>query len=118
MSKKLIEMASEIIQTQVSLTPMTAAEIVASLRHVFSTLSELQKAASGEIELPEIQELAPTRALTPENSIQNDKVICLECGAEMQQLTQKHLVSHGLSTKEYKKKYGFTMRTALWLQNL
>ena len=30
MSKKLIEMASEIIQTQVSLTPMTAAETVAS----------------------------------------------------------------------------------------
>ena len=65
MSKKLIEMASEIIQTQVSLTPMTAAEIVASLRHVFSTLSELQKAASGEIELPEIQELAPSPGAHP-----------------------------------------------------
>lgn len=118
MSKKLIEMASEIIQTQVSLTPMTAAEIVASLRHVFSTLSELQKAASGEIELPEIQELAKALALTPENSIQNDKVTCLECGAEMKQLTQKHLVSHGLSTTEYKKKYGFTMRTALAAKSL
>ena len=78
MSKKLIEMASEIIQTQVSLTPMTAAEIVVSLRHVFSTLSELQKAASGEIELPEKQELAKALALTPENSIQNDKVTLAE----------------------------------------
>ena len=118
MSKKLIEIASEIIQTQVSLTPMTAAEIAASLRQVFTTLSELQKAESGEIELPEIQELAPARALTPENSIQNDKVLCLECGAEMKQLTQKHLVSHGLSTKEYKKKYGFTMRTPLAAKSL
>ena len=57
-------------------------------------------------------------ALTPENSIQDDKVICLECGAEMKQLTQKHLVTHGMSQKEYKKKYGFTMQTPLAAKSL
>jgi len=31
----------------------------------------------------------------------------------MKQLTSKHLVSHGMSPKEYRKKYGFTMRTSL-----
>ena len=51
--------------------------------------------------------------LAPADSIQDDKVICLECGAEFQQLTVKHLVSHGMSQKEYRKKYGFTMRTPL-----
>jgi predicted transcriptional regulator len=83
MSKKLIKIASEIVRTQVSLTQMTAADITSSLRQVFSTLHELQRAESGEIELPRIQESAPAQALTPENSIQNDKVICLECRAEM-----------------------------------
>ena len=43
MTKKLIEIASEIVQTQVSRTPMTAADIAASLRQVFSTLQELEK---------------------------------------------------------------------------
>jgi len=106
------------VQTQVSLAPMSAAEIATSLRQVFATLIELQKAESGEIELPQTQETgaflekAPTQ-ITPENSIQNDKVVCLECGAEMKQLTQKHLTSHGISSKEYKKKYGFPMRTPL-----
>ena len=52
MPKKLIEIASEIVQTQVSLTSMTAADITSSLRQVFSTLYELQRAESGEIELP------------------------------------------------------------------
>ena len=118
MSKKLIEMASEIIQTRVSLTPMTAADISSALRQVFTTLNELQKAESGEIELPGTQELAPVQALTPENSIQNDKVICLECGAEMKQLTKLHLVSHGMTAKEYKKKYGFTMHTPLAAKSL
>jgi predicted transcriptional regulator len=118
MSKKLIEIASEIVQAQVSLTPMSGAEITAALRQVFGTLHELQRAESGEIELPKIQESAPAKAITPENSIQNDKVICLECGAEMKVLTSKHLVSHGMDQKQYRKKYGFSMKTPLAAKSL
>ena len=127
MPKKLIEIASEIVQTQVSLTPMSAVEIASSLRQVFSTLHELQKAETveGNLELDQPAagtaiEPAPEQkpALTPQDSIQNDKVICLECGAEMKQLTSKHLVSHGMDQKEYKKKYGFTMRTPLAAKSL
>ena len=118
MSKKLIEMASEIIQARVSLTPMTADEITSSLRQVFGTLYELQRVESGEIQLPETAEAPQAWVLTPEDSIQNDKVICLECGAEMKQLTKLHLVSHGLTAKEYKKKYGFTIKTPLAAKSL
>ncbi len=113
MPKQLVEIASDIVQTQVSITPMSSADISSSLRQVFSTLREMQRAESGEIELPKTQESAPAQALTPADSIQNDKIICLECGAEMKQLTQKHLVDHGMNQKEYRKKYGFTMKTAL-----
>ncbi len=118
MTKKLFEIASEIVRTLVSKASMTADEIASSLRQVFSTLHELQRAESGEIELPQTQESAAAQALTPENSIRNDKVICLECGAEFKQLTQKHLASHDLSPKEYKKKHGFTMRTPLSAKSL
>ena len=123
MARKIIEITSEIVQTQVSLAPMSASEITSSLRQVFGTLLELQKAEAGEIELPAVQEQAVAQEkavgpVTPENSIQNDKVICLECGAEMKQLTQKHLSSHGIGSKEYKKKYGFAMRTPLAAKSL
>jgi predicted transcriptional regulator len=128
MSKKLIEIASEIVQTQVSLSPMSAGEIASSLRQVFSTLQEIQKSELGGVDLEgsqpgalESQETAEEKAskqLTPKNSIQENKVICLECGAEMKQLTQKHLVSHGMNQKEYKKKYGFSMRTPLAAKSL
>jgi predicted transcriptional regulator len=118
MTKQLIDIASEIVQTQVSSTSMTAADISSSLRQVFSTLHELQKAESGEIELPKIQESAPAQALNPKDSIQKDKVICLECGAELRLLSRAHLVSHGMSAKEYRKKYGFTMRTSLACKTL
>jgi len=113
MPKKLMEIASEIVQTLASKTSMTADDIATSLRQVFSTLYELQRAESGESELPKMQESAPTQALKPKDSIQNDEVICLECGAELRQLTHKHLSSHDMSPKEYRKKYGFTMQTPL-----
>jgi predicted transcriptional regulator len=121
MPKKLIEIASEIVQTQVSLTSMSATDIAASLRQVFSTLQEIQKAETAGIDIeitqPAAEEVAATK-LTPQNSIQNDKVVCLECGAEMRQLTSKHLVFHGMSQKEYRKKYGFSMRTSLSAKSL
>jgi len=118
MPRKLIEIASEIVQTQASLAPMTAADIASSLRQVFNTLHELQRAESGKIEPPHAEESAPAKALTPETSIQENRVICLECGAEMRQLTKKHLVLHGMDQKDYKKKYGFTMRTPLAAKTL
>ena len=124
MTKKLIEIAAEIVQTQVCLTSMTATDIASSLRQVFSTLQEMQKAEAGGIELVPAAEAtgeAPAEekpVLSPANSIENDKVICLECGAEMRQLTSKHLVSHGMSQKEYRKKYGFSMRTPLAAKSL
>jgi len=124
MTKKLIEIASDIVQTQVSLTSMSATDIASSLRQVFRTLQEMQKAEAGGIELAPTAGgagEAPTEdkpMLSPANSIQNDKVICLECGAEVRQLSSKHLVSHGMGQKEYKKKYGFSMRTPLAAKSL
>ena len=124
MTKKLIEIASDIVQTQVSLTSMSATDIASSLRQVFRTLQEMQKAEAGAIELAlaaEVAREAPAEekpVISPANSIQNDKVICLECGAEVRQLSSKHLVSHGMGQKEYKKKYGFSMRTPLAAKSL
>jgi predicted transcriptional regulator len=113
MRRELIEITSDIVKTQLSLAPMTAADITLSLRQIFITLHELQRTESGQIELPKIRESAPAPLLTPADSIQENKIICLECGVEMKQLTKMHLDSHGMSTKEYKKKYGFAMKTPL-----
>jgi len=37
---------------------------------------------------------------------------------EMRQLTTKHLVFHGMTQKEYRKKYGFSMRIPLAAKSL
>lgn len=128
MTKKLVEIASEIVQTQVSISPMSASEIASSLRQIFKTLQEMQKSETENMELTAGQEPAPAseemtserieQRIAPEDSIQENRVICIECGKEMRQLTAKHLGSHGLSQKEYKKKHGFPLRTPLAAKSL
>ena len=118
MPKTIVEIVSGIVQMQVSSSPMSAADITSSLRQVFSTLQELQRAESGEVELPETPEPALAQALTPEDSIRENEIICLECGAEMKWLTQKHLIVHNMDQKGYRRKYGFTMQTPLAARSL
>jgi predicted transcriptional regulator len=119
MTKKLLEIAAEIVQTQATSASMTTMEIASSLREVFQTLQAMQKAeGEGTVLAPQMMPEEAPKAIAPQDSIQDDKVICLECGAEMRQLTSKHLVSHGMNQKEYRQKYGFTMRTPLAAKSL
>lgn len=125
MAKKLIELASEIVQTQASMATMSAAEIASSLREVFRTLQGMQKSeiegfdlVSAPLNGDSSTDVTGAPGLMPADSIQKDKVICLECGKEARQLTAKHLAVHGMSPREYRLKYGFTMRTPLAAKSL
>ncbi len=51
--------------------------------------------------------------MSPEKSIQKNKIVCLECGQEFKMLSPKHLRSHGLTGREYRGKWGFPLRQPL-----
>jgi len=120
MAKKLLEIAAEIVQAQVSTNQLATEEIVSSLKQVFSALRDMQKSEVegmpleiGKLSEEPFAEEPFAGKIDPKGSIQEDKVICLECGAEMRQLTAKHLSSHALSIRDYKHKYGFPLRQSL-----
>lgn len=111
MSKTLVEMTAEIIQSQIGSKQMTTEEIKTALNDTFQTLKSLQDSeASGVIEAG-AEVINPT--IDPKKSIQKNKVVCLECQQEFKMLSPKHLRSHGLDSKEYRKKYGFSARQPL-----
>jgi predicted transcriptional regulator len=120
MAKKLLEIAAELVQAQVTTNQLATEEILSSLKLVFTALRDMQKSESEgmplELAKPSeeavLEEAVPSK-VDPKGSIQEDKVICLECGAEMRQLTAKHLGSHALSIREYKQKHGFPLRQSL-----
>lgn len=122
--RKLLDIAAEIVQAQASVGQMSAEQIERSLIKTFSTLQRMQRAEDKGILLDKgtavEDEITAEEAARkdPRESIQDDKIVCLECGTEMRQLTTKHLSSHGLTPREYKKKWGFSLKQPLSAKSL
>ncbi len=115
MAKSLVEMTAEIVQAQISTQDMSSDDIKAALNDTFLVLKGLQESeVSGQA--PERQQTKP--AMSPAKSIQKNKVVCLECGESFKMLSPKHLASHGLTPKEYRKKHGFSLRQPLCAKSL
>jgi predicted transcriptional regulator len=110
MSKSLVEMTAEIIQSQIGGKDMSIEDVKIALNDTYQTLKGLQDA---ELSGQAVQGEPSKPFMEPKRSIQKNKVICLECGQEFKMLSPKHLKSHGLTSKEYRKKYGFTARQPL-----
>lgn len=116
MGKTLVEMAADIIQSQCSSTGMTTEEISGSLQNIFKTLQHLQSIETSTSDEGNSDPGLKTKkdlTLTPERSLLKNKVICLECSQEFKMLSPKHLKSHGLTSREYRVKYGFSLRQPL-----
>lgn len=118
MEKSLVQMTAEIIQSQISSKQMSTDEIKAALNDTFQALKALQEVEScGTVEAGTEESTIPP-SLDPKKSIQKNKVVCLECGQEFKMLSPKHLASHSLDSKSYRKKYGFSARQPLCAKSL
>lgn len=115
MGKSLVEMTAELIQSQISGKDMTIDEVKAALNDTYQTLKSLQDA---EISGQALEGEESKPVMEPKRSIQKNKVVCLECGQEFKMLSPKHLKSHDLTPKEYRKKYGFSARQPLCAKSL
>jgi predicted transcriptional regulator len=122
--KKLLDIAAEIVQAQASVAQMSAEQIEQSLIKTFSTLQRMRLAEDNGLLLDGVAsgampvvESGPA-PVQPRESIQDDRIVCLECGTQMRQLTSKHLGEHNLTPQEYKKKWGFSMKQPLSAKSL
>ena len=116
MPKSLVQLTAEIVQSQTSAKQMTTEEVKTALKDTFQALKSLQ--AAEVTNLVETDSAESAQVLDPKKSIQRNKVVCLECGKEFKMLSGKHLASHGLDSKAYRKKYGFPARQPLCAKTL
>ena len=113
MSKTLVEITAEIIQSQISSKQMTTDEIKTALNDTFQALKSLQDAESCGVVEAESETATTAPALDPKKSIQKNKIVCLECRQEFKMLSGKHLATHALNAKAYRAKYGIPARQPL-----
>ena len=116
MAKSLVQITAEIVQSQTSVKQMSTEEVKAALKDTFQALKSLQ--AAEVFNPPESDSSESAQISDPKKSIQRNKVVCLECGKEFRMLSGKHLASHGLDSKAYRKKYGFPARQPLCAKTL
>lgn len=86
------------------------------LQAVFKTLQECQETSPEPVRelMPSPQSsLLDSLRHTPRSSIQPNCVYCLECGSALQLLSFRHLATHGLTHREYKRKWGLPLSTSL-----
>ncbi len=128
MSRKLLEIAASIVKAQVSVAKISPEDLEKVLMKTFFVLQRMQDAEHHGVSITSLDaysessvqsaplEDAPQSA-TPKESIREDRIVCLECGVEMKQLTRKHLAKHGL-TKWDSSKNGVFRCGPLLRQNL
>jgi predicted transcriptional regulator len=115
MPKSLVEMASEIVAAQARLTEMSPEEITEGVRKVFEVLQSLQTLEAGMVGGIDLE---ASQVMKPQDSIQRNRVICLECNKEFKLLSNRHLALHGLTSRDYKIKYGLPLRQPLSAKSL
>ena len=117
MEKKLLELAVEIVHAQASMSKMAAEDIEQALVRVYNALHKMRLAEDQGRSIlqaePGLECFGMPVAADPLSSIQEDKVTCMECKAELRQLTANHLRIHHLTPREYKKKWGFPLKQPL-----
>jgi predicted transcriptional regulator len=101
MPKALVEMAAEIVGSQASHTKMSADDMAEAIGKVFAALRQAKSAEEEGVPV----EMAPAKPAR-KRSVFRNRVICLECGRQFKQLTDRHLGQHGLNKRTYKDKYG------------
>lgn len=115
MPKTLVEMASEIVTAQASHVPMSPDDISNGVKKIFAALVDLQGL---EMSMANTANCESNTRLNPLASIQRNRVICLECHKDFKLLSNRHLALHGMTSREYKLKYGLPLRQALSAKSL
>ena len=99
--------ALEIAKAQASVRVMKEEEIAAFVHKVAQGIR-----AVAESEQP-VEQNREAMALEGRKSVKEKSVTCLECGKNFKVLTKRHLATHGMSTDNYREKWGLKKGTAL-----
>ncbi len=99
MNETLITLTSDIVAAHVSNNSVGVDEVPALITNIYEALSGLGKT-------PEVEEAPPEPAVSIRSSVKPEHVVCLDCGKKMKMLKRHLSTDHGLSTDEYRQRWG------------
>jgi len=114
----LLTLTTDIVSSHASVNELSQGELLAEIQNVFAKLSSLAGDESVEgvaigTEGTEAEEGPATPAVPLEAAFGADKIFCMVCGKGFTTLKRHLTVSHDLTAKEYRKKFGIPAGTVL-----
>ncbi len=111
MATELLKMTAQIVTSHASMNEMSSQELINEITSVYNTLAALagEKAVAVEmVETPEAEtgEAQPKPAVPVEESIQDDYIVCLECGQRFRTLKAHLRRAHNLAPADYYERFG------------
>jgi len=106
----LITLTADIVAAHVSNNSLDKGEVPGLIEKVFGALSGLRGTSNAEAERPE-------PAVSIRASVNPDYVVCLDCGRKMKLLKRHLSTDHGLSTDEYRARWGLSAEHPLVAPN-
>ena len=97
----LVELASTIVSSHASTTPMSTDELLQEIQKVYSALQTLETGS----EVTASVEAKP--ALTVKQAFKANEVICMVCGKGKMKILTRHLkLAHDMKPGQYRKQFG------------
>ena len=122
MTRSLVEMAMDLVMMQLRVSPCSTEVIDELLHTTHATLLDLSlkeaEQLAKEKQKINLSETLASLQQRPLATLQQAQVICLECGQAYRLLSSTHLILHGLTAKNYRKKWGLPPRQSLSAKSL
>jgi len=99
MTETLITLTSDIVAAHVSNNSVAVEDVPSLISNVYGALSGLGKGEAAA-------EAPPEPAVSIRSSVKPDSITCLECGKKMKMLKRHLSTDHGMTTDEYKQRWG------------
>ncbi|MDR2800714.1 MAG: MucR family transcriptional regulator [Desulfovibrio sp.] len=98
--------ALEIVKAQAGVRIMTEEEITTMVKKLADSIRSIS-------DVPEETSVEESMAIDPKKAIKERSITCVVCGKSFKLLTKKHLLTHGLTTEEYREQCGYKKGTRL-----
>ena len=113
MSQTLLEMAKDLVLTQIQAHKLLPDDMHHALQQTYTTLMTLKAQEDADGIVPVTTPETPSQPDHWRKSITKHTVTCLACGASFKQLSVRHLKEHGLDGRSYRAKYRSPRHQAL-----
>ncbi|PLX78591.1 MAG: MucR family transcriptional regulator [Desulfuromonas sp.] len=107
---KLLELATDLVSSHASMTPMSKEDLVAEINEVYAALTALE---SGEAVEVATAEDADAPVVSKRKAFGKNKIYCMVCGKGFTTLKRHLSTAHEMTPREYRDKFDIPAGTVL-----